>query len=265
MAALAVGLGVACGGDGRSTLTVGVGTTVHDSGALDVLFPRFREAHADLRVRYLAAGSGELLALGERGDVDVMLSHSPTAEREFMAAGHGEIRRRVMHNDFVILGPADDPAGIRGMTDAPRALARLARAGATFLSRADDSGTHRKELELWSETGVTDRGPGYREQGEGMAAVLRAASELGAYTLADRGTYLNLSETLELEILVEGDPRLSNVYHVIVPTRSGHPEAARAFADWITSEEGQEAIGEYGKERFGRPLFEPNAAAGPTS
>jgi tungstate transport system substrate-binding protein len=254
----------ACGGEEATTLTLGVGTTVQDSGLLDAVLPRFREAHPGLRVRYIAAGSGELLALGERGDVDVMISHSPAAEREFMAAGHGALRARVMHNDFVIVGPRSDPAAVRGMRDAAAAFARIAAANAPFLSRGDDSGTHRKELEVWSAAQVDSRGTGYREEGEGIAAVLRAASELGAYTIADRGTFLNLRETLDLEILVEGDPRLLNVYHVIVPTRSTQPDAARAFADWITSDEGQEAIGAYGKERFGRPLFRPSAGESTT-
>jgi len=254
-----------CRGPEGSTLTLGVGTTVHDSGLLDALLPRFQERRPDLRVRYLAAGSGELLALGVRGDVDVMISHSPAAEQEFMAAGHGDLRRRVMHDDFVIVGPSADPAGIRGMNDATAALTLIARTDALFLSRGDDSGTHRKELELWSLTSVDDRGSGYREQGEGIAAVLRAASELDAYTLSDRGTYLNLRETLASEILVEDDPRLLNVYHVIVPTRSTQPEAARAFADWITSPPGQRVIGEYGVARFGEPLFHPSAAADTTS
>lgn len=255
----------ACGGEDATTLTLGVGTTVQDSGLLDAVLPRFRAAHAGLRVRYIAAGSGELLALGERGDVDVMISHSPAAEREFMAAGHGAHRARVMNNDFVIVGPQSDPAAIRGMREAPAALARIAAANAPFLSRGDDSGTHRKELELWSYADTDDRGTGYREQGEGIAAVLRAASELRAYTLADRGTFLNLAETLDLEILVEGDPRFLNVYHVIVPSRSTRPEAARTFADWITSREGQEAIADYGRERFGRALFQPSADEPTTS
>lgn len=263
--AFALVVATACGGGGQPALTLGVGTTVHDSGLLDFLLPRFQRTVPDLRVRYLAAGSGELLALGERGDVDVMISHSPTAEREFMAAGHGEMRRRVMHNDFVIVGPPDDPAGVRGMSDAPAALERIAEMGVLFLSRGDDSGTHRKELELWAAAEVASRGPGYREQGEGIAGVLRAASELDAYTLTDRGTYLNLRETLGLEVLVEGDPRLLNIYHVIVPARSTQPEAARAFVDWITSQQGQEAIGEYGRERFGRPLFKPSGSETPTS
>lgn len=254
-----------CGGEPTTTLTLGVGTTVHDSGLLDHLLPVFTRTRPDLRVRYIAAGSGELLALGQRGDVDAMISHSPRAEEEFMAAGQGVLRRRVMHNSFMIVGPPADPAGIRGLEDAPAALARIAAGGSRFLSRGDDSGTHRKELALWSDTDVADRGAGYREQGEGIAATLRAASELGAYTLCDRGTYLSLRETLELDVLVVGDPRLLNIYHVIIPSRSAQPEAARAFADWITSSVGQRAIGEFGLERFGEPLFNPSAADTTTS
>jgi len=250
---------VGCQSEDRRTLTLGIPTTVQDSGLLDALLPEFEAAYPDYRVRFIAAGSGELLALGRRGDVDVLLSHAPGAEVEFMESGHGAYRRLVMQNDFVIAGPPSDPAGVGGMLDAPEALARIAGAEASFLSRGDESGTHRKEMELRSALGPAASGPGYREMGEGMGSVLRAASELGAYTLCDRATFRNLEETLDLEILVEGDPRLLNIYHVIVTAGSQEPQGSRAFAEWLQSAEGRRVIDDYGRERFGEPLFRPTS------
>lgn len=244
-----------CGGDQRRTVNLGIPTTIQDSGLLDALLPEFERAHPELRLRYVAAGSGELLALGTRGDLDVLLAHSPVAERQFMEAGRGAERSMVMENDFVIAGPGSDPAGVRGMRDAVAALARIAGAGALFLSRADDSGTHRKELELREISGLAVGGPGHREMGQGMGAVLRAASDQGAYTLCDRATLTNLAATLELEALVEGDPRLVNVYSVILIADPRELEGAREFIDWLTSGEGRDVISSYGVEQFGAPLF----------
>ena len=196
IAALALTAG--CDRDSRQTLSLGIPTTVHDSGLLDALLPEFENAFPEYRLRFVAAGSGELLALGRRGDLDVLLTHSPEAELAFVESGHGLQRRRVMENDFLIVGPVSDPAEIRGMGDAAAALSSIAEAGASFLSRGDDSGTHRKELELRAIAELANSGPGYREMGAGMGAALRAASELEAYTLADRATFLNLEETLDL-------------------------------------------------------------------
>ncbi len=249
-----------CGGVDRRVVTLGIPTTIQDSGLLEALLPEFERAHPGYRLRSVAAGSGELLALGARGDVDVLLAHAPAAEERFMAEGHGSLRRRVMENDFVIVGPAADPAGVRGMTDAAAALARIAAAGATFISRGDESGTHQKERALREAGSVPAGGAGYREAGQGMGQVLRAASELGAYTLCDRATFTNLQGALRLDVLVEGDPRLLNVYSVIVVDRAREPQAARAIADWLTSETGRRVIGAYGVERFGAPLFRPAPA-----
>ncbi len=246
-----------CSGDSRRTLTLGIPTTVHDSGLLDALLPEFEELNPGYRVRYVAAGSGELLALGARGDVDVVLAHSPGAEERFVAAGHSTQRNRVMENDFVIVGPEDDPADILGMSDGAAALARIASAGAPFLSRGDDSGTHTKELELRESAGLTVGGPGYREAGQGMGAVLRAASETGAYTLCDIATYMKLRETLDLAVMVEGDPGMLNVYHVMVVALAEEPEAARAFARWLLSAGAQRVIGEYGRDRLSVSVFRP--------
>jgi tungstate transport system substrate-binding protein len=230
---------------------------VQDSGLLDVLLPEFEEAHPAYRLKYLAAGSGELLALGARGDLDVLLSHAPAAELKFMEKGHGAARRPVMENDFVIVGPAVDPAGVRGMPDAAMALARIAESGASFLSRGDDSGTHVKELALREAAGIPPGEAGYREAGQGMGAVLRAATDMGAYALSDRATFLNLSATLDLEVLIEGDPRLRNVYSVIRVAGAREPDGAVAFVDWLTSAAGREVIAVYGVERFGVPLYRP--------
>ncbi len=257
-------LAAGCGEPDRRTLTLGIPTTVQDSGLLDALLPAFERAHPDYQLRFVAAGSGELLALGARGDVDALLAHAPAAEERFMAEGHGSLRQRVMENDFVIVGPAADPAEVRGMRDAAAALARIAAVEATFISRGDESGTHQKELALREAASAPAAGPGYREAGEGMGQVLRAASELGAYTLCDRATFTHLGETLRLDVLVEGDPRLLNVYHVIVATRAREPQAAVAFADWLASESGRRVIGGYGVERFGAPLFRPVPTSEPT-
>ncbi len=258
IAALALIAG--CERDSRQTLSLGIPTTVHDSGLLDALLPEFENAFPEYRLRFVAAGSGELLALGTRGDLDVLLTHSPAAELAFVEAGLGLERRRVMANDFLIVGPPSDPAAVHGMGDAAAALSRIAEAGTSFLSRGDDSGTHRKELELRATAELTSSGPGYREMGAGMGAALRAASELEAYTLTDRATYLNLEETLDLEILVEGDPRLLNVYSVIIVSGARERDGARAFADWLISGSGRDVIGAYGVGRFGAPLFSPAGA-----
>ena len=237
-------------------------TSTQDSGLLDVLVPRF-EQQTGYTVKVIAVGTGAALRMGERGDADVLLVHAPEAEEAFMAAGHGAERRYVMYNDFVIVGPSDDPAHIRGMSDAAEALKAIAQAKALWISRGDDSGTHKKEKALWADAGLDVSAlaaePWYQESGQGMGATLRIASEKGGYTLTDRATYLNLRDTLHLEILVEGDPRLRNVYHVIVVNPEKHPgvhvEGARAFADFLTAPETQEIIANYGVEKFGQPLF----------
>ncbi len=246
-----------CGEDSRRTLSVGGSTSVHDSDLLNALQEAFEVTHPEYRLRVVAAGSGELLALGARGDLDVLISHSPHAELAFMSAGHGALRHELMENDFVIVGPPSDPAAIRGITDAAVALGQLRAVGALFNSRGDDSGTHRRELELWGAGGPPLRSSVYRELGQGMAAVLGASSELGAYTLTDRATLLYLGATFDLEVMVEGDPRLLNVYSVIVPTRAREAEGALAFVGWLSSAAGLGVISAYGTERFGEPLFRP--------
>lgn len=237
-------------------------TSTQDSGLLDVLVPLF-EKQTGYTVKVVAVGTGAALRMGERGDADVLLVHAPSAEEAFMAAGHGIERRYVMYNDFIIVGPPADPAHIRGMTDAVSALKAIADAQALWISRGDDSGTHKKEKALWKEAGLDPSRlpslPWYQETGQGMGATLRVASEKGGYTLTDRATYLNLRDTLHLDVLVQGDERLYNVYHVIVVNPEKHPqvnvEGARAFADFITSPQVEDIIRSYGVDRFGQPLF----------
>lgn len=232
-------------------------TSTEDSGLFEVLIPAFEAAHPEHSVIVLAVGSGEALEMGRRGDVDILLVHSPAAEEVFVAEGHGTDRRAVMYNDYVILGPAADPAGVRGMTDAARALERIAATGATFISRGDDSGTHHKELALWEAAGIESRGEGYREAGQGMGEVLRIADETGGYTLSDRATALFLRDQLAIEILVEGDERLHNPYGVIPITGARNAEGALTFRDWLTGPEARSLIADYGRKIFGQPLFVP--------
>ncbi|HXF69136.1 MAG TPA: substrate-binding domain-containing protein [Thermoflexus sp.] len=237
-------------------------TSTQDSGLLDVLIPDF-EAKTGYRVKVIAVGTGAALAMGARGDADVLLTHAPDAERQLVASGDVVDRRLVMHNDFIIVGPKADPAGVRGMVKASEALRRIAQAQALFISRGDDSGTHQMELALWKEAGITPQGAWYQESGQGMGATLKIASEKGAYTLTDRATYLAMRDRLDLILLLEGDEALYNVYHVMVINPKKHPgvnfEGAMAFADYLTSPEAQKIIGEFGKDRFGQPLFFPDA------
>ncbi len=244
------------------TILLATTTSTQDSGLLDLLVPDFEEK-TGYTVKVIAVGTGAALAMGERGDADVLLVHAPAAEMKLVESGDVVDRRRVMHNDFVLVGPAEDPAQVKGMTDAAAALKRIAQTQALFISRGDDSGTHKKEKALWQEAGVQPAGAWYQESGQGMGATLKIASEKGAYTLTDRGTYLHLRDKLDLAILVEGDDRLQNIYHVMVVNPQKHPgvnaEGAKAFADYLTDPETQKVIGEYGKDRFGQPLFFPDA------
>lgn len=258
---LALGLGVAGCGEGRPELLVASTTSTEDSGLFDVLLPAFMEAHPEVAVRVMAVGTGQALELGRRRDADVLLVHAPAAESVFVAGGYGAARCEVMYNDFVVAGPRSDPAGVTGLTDAVEAFRRIASAGAGFVSRGDDSGTHLRERSIWEIAGITPSGGWYLEVGQGMAESLRMAMERRAYTLTDRATFLSQRHALDLEVLAEGDPRLFNQYGVIPVAGAAHPRAARSFALWITGEEGQAIIGRHGVERFGQPLFVPNAGS----
>lgn len=247
------------GASGKRVLVLATTTSTLDSGLLDVLLPEFT-ADTGWQVRTVAVGSGQALELGRRGEADVLLVHSPAAEEELVAGGATGRRLPVMHNDFVLLGPAADPAGIRGLP-AAEALAAVAAAGAVFVSRGDGSGTEARERALWERAGTAPGGRWYRQTGQGMGATLRVAAELGGYTLADRATFLAAPGGLAL--LGEGDPGLRNDYHVIEMTTAAgervRPDGAAAFADWITSPAAQERIGAFGVAAFGQPLFVPDA------
>jgi tungstate transport system substrate-binding protein len=237
-------------------------TTTQDTGLLDALLPAFTD-QTGYDVQLVAVGSGQALKIGEQGNADVILLHSPAAEKDFVANGFGIDRRLVMHNDFVIVGPAADPAGIHGKSPV-EALKQIYNSSATFVSRGDESGTHIKELALWKNAGLDpSEQDWYLETGQGQGATLLVASEKGAYALVDRGTFLAYKQNLDLDILVEGDPFLLNVYHVITVNPAKRPDtnlkAAKDFADFITSPEGQKIIGEFGVKEYGQPLFIPDA------
>ena len=239
-------------------------TSTQDTGLLDVLVPAFERA-SGYSVKTIAVGTGAALAMGEKGDADVLLVHAPAAEDAYMAHGRGLGRRLVMHNAFMLVGPAGDPAKVKGLADAAAAFRRIAAAGAPFVSRADDSGTNIKELALWKTAGIEPAGAWYIKSGSGMGDTLHVASQKAAYTLTDDGTYLAQRATLTLVPLVENAADLRNVYHVIVvkpiPGRVGNEAGGEAFAAYVVSPAGQRVIAQYGKEKFGRPLFSADATA----
>jgi tungstate transport system substrate-binding protein len=240
-------------------------TSTQDSGLLDDLLPDF-EAQYNVKVDVVAVGTGQALALGEDGNADVLLVHARAREDAFMEAGHGTRREDVMYNDFVIVGPEADPAGVGGMQDAPAALAKIAEAEAPFVSRGDDSGTHTKEKAIWAAAGIEPAGDWYISAGQGMGAVLTMTDEQQAYTLSDRATYLARTlEGTELQIQVEGDPILFNPYGVMAvnPDKGAHIKAdlAAQFIDWLVSLPTQEKIAQFGTDKFGMPLFTPDSTA----
>ena len=240
-------------------------TSTQDSGLLDVLIPLF-EQQTGYKVKVVAVGSGAALQMGQQGNADVLLVHSPAAETTYMNGGYGKDRMLVMHNDFIIVGPASDPAGIKGLGSAVDAFKKVATAGAMFISRGDQSGTNAKELALWKSAGLDPAGqkPGwYVESGQGMGATLTIASQKAAYTLTDRATYLANKANLQLDLLVEKDNNLLNVYHVITVSPDKWPkvnyDGALAFAKWINSPATQVVIGKFGLDKYGQQLFIPDA------
>ena len=244
--------------DETKTLTLATTTSTRDSGLLNVLVPMF-EKETGIEVKVVAVGSGQALELGRRGDADVLLTHAPDAEKQFMAAGYGEQRRDVMHNDFVLVGPQADPARVKKQTSITKAFYLIAKSESPFISRGDESGTHMKEKKIWKEAAIEPGGNWYVRAGVGMAQALRMASEKRAYTLADRGTFLAQRDRLDLTILSQGDPLLRNPYSVIVVSSAKHPglnqQAARRFLEFLLSPKVQKLIGKFGVERFGQPLF----------
>lgn len=240
-------------------------TSTQDSGLLDVLVPLFQQ-QTGYQVKVVAVGTGQALQMGQQGNADVLLVHAPSSEKTYMEGGYGKDRFLVMHNDFIVVGPASDPAGIRGDTDAVDAFKKIAARGSTFISRGDQSGTNTKELSLWKSAGLdpsAQKPSWYVESGQGMGATLTIASEKGAYTLTDRATYLANKANLQLDLLVEKNDSLLNVYHVITVNPAKWPkvnyDGALAFAKWITDPATQAVIGKFGVDRFGQQLFIPDA------
>jgi len=251
--------------EAAKTVLLATTTSTQDSGLLDVLVPAF-EKQTGYFVKTISVGSGQAMAMGKRGEADVLLVHSPADEQKFVEEGFGVDRRVVMHNDFVVVGPSADPAKIRGAKSAKEALKRIADAGALFVSRGDNSGTQAKEKGLWKAAGLSPEGQRwYQQTGLGMGDTLNVASEKGGYTLTDRGTYLALQKArrFALEILVEREPLLLNVYHVIEVNPAKWPKVnaagAKAFGDFMVSPAAQEIIGRFGVDKVGSPLFVPDA------
>lgn len=242
------------------TLRLATTTSTENSGLLDYLLPAF-EKQFGVEVHVIAVGTGKALKHGRNGDVDLVMVHAPEAEIKFVEAGYGVNRRYFMKNDFVLVGPPDDPAGLKGAKTLKQALERLKASDAVFISRADDSGTHKKEMTLWPPVSGPPPGDRYLEIGQGMEAALRMAHEKRAYTLSDRGTYLALKDTLDLGVVFEGDPVLDNPYSAIAINPARYPDAnymdAMLLIAWLTSPRGQEMIGSF--RTHGEVLFHPTA------
>ena len=249
----------------QKDLILATTTSTQDSGLLDVLVPMFQQ-QTGYHVKTVSVGTGAALALGARGEADVVLVHAPPAEVQWMALGYGTERRLVMHNDFLIVGPADDPAHLKGETSALAALKKLAEAKATFVSRGDNSGTQQLELSLWQKDNIDPKGqPWYIESGTGMGQTLTIADQKQAYTISDRATWLAFTGKIQLPILVERDPVLLNIYHVMPVNPAKFPNVAinvqggKAFADFMVAADTQKVIGAFGLDKYGQSLFVPDA------
>jgi tungstate transport system substrate-binding protein len=264
-AALALAASPAGAADPSKTVLLATTTSTQDSGLLDVLIPMFEKQNGYV-VKTISVGSGQAIAMGRKGEADVLLVHSPADEEKLVADGFGVNRRIVMHNDFVVLGPPSDPAKVKGSPTTAEAFKRIAAAGALFVSRGDNSGTHSKEKGLWKAAAVAPEGKAwYQQTGLGMGETLNVATEKAGYTLADRGTFLarRKARALALDVVVEGEPQLLNVYHVIeVPQarwQKVNAAGGKAFADFMVAPETQRVISTFGVEKFGSPLFFPDA------
>jgi tungstate transport system substrate-binding protein len=247
----------------QKTILLSTTTSTQDSGLLDVLIPIF-EKNTGYFVKTIAVGSGQAIAMGQKGEADVLLVHSQAAEKKIVAEGYGINRRIIMHNDFIIVGPPKDPAKIKGIKLASEAFKKMAASKSLFLSRGDNSGTHAKEKAIWKVAGINPEGEKwYQQTGLGMGQTLNVTAEKKGYAVTDRGTYLALKKNLGLDILVEGDAILLNIYHVIEVNPAKWPKVnatgAKAFADFMVSKETQEVIKTFGVEKFGSPLFFPDA------
>ncbi len=263
LSALAVALCLAQEAAADTAIVVQSTTSTANSGLYDHLLPLF-EAESGISVNVVAVGTGQAIKNASNCDGDVLLVHAKAAEEAFVAAGYGLARADLMYNDFVLVGPREDPARVKGLEDVQKALTQIADASAPFASRGDDSGTHKKEMQLWAESGVdpgASSGTWYRETGSGMGATLNVGVGMAAYVMTDRATWLSFGNKGDFEVLVEGDPDLFNQYGVIVVNPEHCPnvqlESAQTFVDWLLSNEGQDAIGAY--ERNGAQLFFPNA------
>lgn len=245
---------------GQEHIKMATTTSTENSGLLELLLPPF-EQKFNAKVDVIAVGTGKALKLGENGDVDIVFVHARAAEDKFVKDGYGVNRRDVMYNDFIIIGPKDDKAGIKGMKNVVMALKQVAKKEASFVSRGDDSGTHKKEKSLWQAAEMEPQGDWYMETGQGMGPTLLIADEKHAYTMTDRGTYLAYKGKIDLPILVEGDERLFNPYGIIAVNPAKYPHVnyvyAMALIGWVTSVEGQKIIGNY--KKFGKLLFHPTA------
>ncbi len=244
-------------------ITLATTTSTQDSGLLDALIPQF-EQQSGYQVKTIAVGSGAAIALGQRGESDVVLAHAPENEEQFVASGAGVDRQLVMYNDFILLGPATDPAKVQGQQDVLAALRAIAASGATFVSRGDKSGTHQLELKLWKAANITPQGQAwYVESGSGMGQTLQIADQRTAYTLSDRATYLAFKSKVALTLAVAGDPQLVNIYHVIAVNPERFPqvnkEGAQAFIQFLLAPETQQLIGSFGQDKYGQALFTPCA------
>ena len=245
------------------TIILATTTSTQDSGLLDVLLPIF-EKKTNYFVKTIAVGSGQAMAMGQKGEADVLLVHSPDAEKKFIAEGYGINRRLIMHNDYIIVGTSNDPSKIKGLKSSSEAFKKISSEKTLFMSRGDNSGTHSKEKAIWKVAGINPEGEKwYQQTGLGMGQTLNVAAEKKGYTLADRGTYLALKKNLNLDILVEGDAILLNIYHVIEVNPAKWPKVnvagGKAFADFMVSKETQDIIKTFGIDKFGSPLFFPDA------
>ena len=243
----------------RTDLILATTTSTQDSGLLDVLLPEFEKNH-NYNVKTIAVGTGQALEMGTRGEADVLLVHAPDAEQKIVDSGDAINRQQVMYNDFILVGPVEDPADIKGL-EVPEALAKISESKATFISRGDDSGTHKKELELWMKSSIDpSKLDKYLETGQGMGATLQITSEKRGYTLTDRATFLAQKKNLkDSAILVEGDESLLNIYHVMQINNEKHDkinaDGAKAFVQFMTDEGPQKIIKEFGVDKYGEPLF----------
>ncbi|SKC51569.1 substrate-binding domain-containing protein [Maledivibacter halophilus] len=250
--------------ESKGSIIMATTTSTENSGLLDDILPHFKD-ETGIDVKVVAVGTGKALEMGRQGEADVLLVHAKSSEEEFVEEGHGTERFDVMYNDFVIIGPKDDPAKLseKSKSDVIEAFKLLSSGESKFISRGDDSGTHKKELSFWQEASIEPEGDWYVSAGKGMGDVIQMTNEMLGYTMSDRATYLSMKDKIELEVVVEGDSKLFNQYGVIPvnPDKDDkiNSDGAKAFVDWILSEQTQKLIGEFGKEKFGQPLFTPNA------